>query len=88
VLTEEIATKYFGNESPIGKTMTVNNSYSCMVTGVLKNTPLNSTIRPTVLVPIEIMKRIGGYRDTWGSNQIVTWVQLHDNLNVSDVNKK
>ncbi|MGA2624188.1 MAG: ABC transporter permease [Bacteroidota bacterium] len=88
VITEEIATKYFGSEDPLGRTITVNNNYPCTVTGVIRNIPLNSTVRPSMLVPMEIMRRIGGYVDTWGSNQIVTWVQVQDNRNVASISKK
>ena len=44
VLTERIATKYFGNTDPIGKTLTSGtNTYE--VTGVIKNIPRNSHFR-------------------------------------------
>jgi len=44
VLSEEIAKKYFGNDDPMGKILSINNEYSFMVTGVIKDFPDNSTL--------------------------------------------
>lgn len=44
VITEEIAKKYFGTESPIGKTLTYNKNYLLKVTGVIKRLPTNSSL--------------------------------------------
>jgi putative ABC transport system permease protein len=44
VLTERVATRYFGKTDPIGKTLTAgNNTYE--VAGVIKNVPFNSHFR-------------------------------------------
>lgn len=49
VITQDIARKYFGDQSPVGKTMkTVNNVYT--VTGVSENTPSNSDIEYSFLI--------------------------------------
>src|SRR6185503_4087685 len=49
LITEKIAKKYFGNEDPIGKTLTfyAGETYALplTVTGVLKDVPINSTLR-------------------------------------------
>src|SRR5690606_37211286 len=36
ILTENTALKYFGDEDPIGKTLTINNARDYTVTGVVK----------------------------------------------------
>ena len=48
-----MAHKYFGEESPIGKTITINNEYDFTVTGVLKDIPQNSFLQFNFLVPIK-----------------------------------
>jgi len=45
VLSEKIATKYFGTENPIGKTILVEDQYPKIVSGVVENAPLNSHIQ-------------------------------------------
>ncbi len=55
VITESAAAKYFGNDDPIGKAMTLTFSQKVQdffVTGVAKDTPRNSTIQFQFLVPI------------------------------------
>jgi putative ABC transport system permease protein len=61
VLTEAAAAKYFGNEDPIGKELTLTFSQKIqdfIVTGVAKDTPRNSTIQFQFLVPIANMSSL------------------------------
>jgi len=46
VITEDIANKYFGVEDPVGKNIIVNNTTEYTVTGIVRNFPGNSHIRP------------------------------------------
>jgi putative ABC transport system permease protein len=78
LITEGMATKYFGSEDPIGKTLVLNNSHSLAVTGILKKVPANSTIGFDMLVPFEFLRSLGVNIDAWGSNTIITWVELND----------
>ena len=88
VLTEDIAQKYFGNDDPIGKTLLVNTKYSFKVTGVMKNLPANTNLRANILLPISVAEEMGLKTEDWGSNQIITWVELYKNENISEVNNK
>lgn len=45
LLTERMADKYFGNQDPIGKTITYDKTLVFEVVGVLKDLPYNSTIK-------------------------------------------
>ena len=57
LITEKTAKKYFGTQNPIGKTLTVyaGESYAMplTVTGVLKDVPVNSTLRFTMLTQFD-----------------------------------
>jgi putative ABC transport system permease protein len=58
VLTKSAAAKYFGNEDPIGKALTLTFSQKVqdfIVTGVAEDTPRNSTIQFQFLIPIANM---------------------------------
>ncbi len=88
VITKELAEKYFGESDPMGQVISVNNQYDFTVTGVLENIPRNSEIRFDMLVPFEFMKDMGRQIDQWGWNSIITYVQLHDNAVIEEVNKK
>lgn len=55
LITEEMATRYFGDADPMGETLIFSNSQSFKITGVVKNFPMNSHLRFNMLVPYESM---------------------------------
>ena len=57
VLSERVAKKYFGNEDPLGKIITVDNTFPMKVTGIMKDVPGNSTFRFDILMPLEFYAR-------------------------------
>ncbi len=87
-ITEDLAQKYFGDENPLGQTLNVNNQYDLKVAGVIKNFPENSTYRLNAVLNFEILKEVGMYNDSWGSNSINTFIELYPGSSVSAVNKK
>ncbi len=59
VLTETMATKYFGSENPIGKTIRMDNRYDFSITGVMKDIPRNSHLQFDFVVPFSLVGREG-----------------------------
>jgi putative ABC transport system permease protein len=91
VLSERVAKKYFGEESPIGKMIKVDNQYSMKVMGVMKELPGNSTFRFDILMPLEFYaKKIHKEDDLRGfSNQnYFVFVQLQKGSSFNDLNRK
>jgi putative ABC transport system permease protein len=76
LLTEDMARKYFGNEDAVGKVLNINNDFDLRVTGILKNVPTNSYLRFDILVPYELLKAKGRTNEEFGSNSILTFVEL------------
>ncbi len=56
VITEDVARKYFGDEEPLGKVLTINNEVDLKVTGVLQNIPANSHFHFDFLIPYALLK--------------------------------
>ena len=88
MITEDLANKLFGNEDPLGKTLTYyvySQGIDLKVTGVIKNIPQNSHIQFDFLIPYEI-----GYdwMRTWRNNAVHTYVLLHEGSNWQDVSQK
>jgi putative ABC transport system permease protein len=88
VISSEMATKYFGDEDPVGKTLQVNTKETFQVTGVMKNMPANSSIDQDFLIPFDYMKKSEWYSEEWGNNSIFTYVMLQKNASDTTVNKK
>lgn len=88
ILTEKLANKYFGNTDPVGQSLTLENKYQFMVTGVIKELPKNSIFTFEGIISFSFLKEIGAYSDHWGSNSIFTFVQLENGVDIESINKK
>ncbi len=87
VLTEKTAKKYFGDESPVGKLLTVgDDKKTYKVTGVAANPPSNSFFVFNVLVSAASSDAL--QRPTWLNNFMFTYLKTRPNTSVSDVDKK
>jgi len=78
VMTEEMAKKYFGNENPLGKSLVLNNSLSLKVTGMMRDHPRYSNIRPDFLVSFETLRKLApdSYFKNWLSQQVKSYIML------------
>ena len=88
ILTQKLATKYFGKDNPVGKTLTVENKAQFTVTGVFREIPGNSMFTFSAVIPYSYMKEIGAADNSWGNNSIFTFVQLKQGADIKAVNKK
>jgi ABC-type antimicrobial peptide transport system permease subunit len=88
VISEKIANKYFGEDNPLGKIMTIDNKNDFKVVGVMQNIPHNSTIRFDIWIPIEFSRnRRANYLDTWHNCAFRIYVELDDNIPYAHFNK-
>jgi predicted permease len=90
VMTEEMSKKYFGDDDPMGKTLTMNNEYDFTVTGVVKDIPHNSLFRFDFFIPFERFKNFAVWYDpnNWKLNAIFTYILLPKNIEPNIVNEK
>jgi putative ABC transport system permease protein len=87
VLTQEMAAKLFGSESPMGKTFLIDEpkrdfygTYQNLftVTGVVKNPPSNSHVRFSMLTSMASYPEVAWRNWSWVWMQVVTYVKLQD----------
>ena len=91
VLSEEYARKYFADQNPVGKTMTVDNNYDCVVTGVFSNTPENSTLKNSILMPLQmqdIQYGDGDFLYKWTNYSFYTILELQAGADYEALNGK
>ena len=87
ILTEEWAQKYFGDENPLGKVLTIsfdNYFNDFTVTGIAESPPENSTIKFNIVVNFESL-RLFGYRERFSSwrswsSTMQTYIMLDDDF--------
>jgi len=78
VISESLAKKYFGNNDPLGKVLTVDNSEDYKVAGVMADIPVNSHLQFDVLVSFT-----GEYDEgpaNWGAFSVYTYLKLSENV--------
>ncbi|MCU0455439.1 MAG: ABC transporter permease [Bacteroidales bacterium] len=84
VLTETIASRYFGDADPTGKILTTGNT-TFEVTGVIEDVPSNSHFRfDAVSARNNLPKQLG----TWGNFGVFTYLLLPADLDVKVFEKK
>lgn len=91
VLSEKTADNLFGNEDPIGKTIEIKVGgrwNSLVVSAILKDAPLNSSINYSVLARTEIDPEYTALKNDWSSSHHNVYVQLSANANEATVDKQ
>ena len=90
IITEAIAKKYFGNQSPVGKVLTfyAGETYALPLTvhGVLKEVPLNSTIRFNIITNFSNQLTTDGKKiapDDWSGFLDAAFFYIPDPADVS-----
>lgn len=89
VLTEDMATRYFGNEDPIGKAMINGPDKVFTVTGVIKNFPRNSHFYIDCLVSVEFLKtKFAGNLNDWKNPTAYAFIELEEGSDSRKVEEK
>ncbi len=85
VLTERAASKFFGSQDPIGKSLLINNNIQLIVTGILKDVPKNSHLQFDFLASMKLMGERG---DISWSYEAQTYALLEKNVSLQDFSDK
>ncbi len=91
VITEEMAEKYFGSENPMGKSLQVNHDALYSVTGVIKNIPSSSHLKPDFLASFSTLglePSTNIAQDLLSSMNYYTYVLLQEGTNYLEMEKK
>ncbi len=67
VISQSIAHKYFGDTDPIGKTLVYDKKYDFTVTGVMKDVPENTMLRPEFIASYSRAVEVQKIENSWGS---------------------
>lgn len=88
VITEELAKKYFGNEEPIGRTLTFksNNNALFKITGVIKKIPFNSHFHFDMFGSMATLPEAKG--DSWMESGYYTYLLLQKGFDYKKLEAK
>jgi putative ABC transport system permease protein len=90
MLSEDLASKYFGNEDPMEKMIRINNQFNLKVTGVYKSFPSNAQIHPEMMVSFNTLRDsvVYGERNlqtNFGNNSFFTYILLPENYPAQNI---
>lgn len=85
-LNESTARNYFGDEDPIGKSVTIDNSIVCEVSAVFKDLPSNSSIQPAIMGSFASVKWMQDL--TWSNASYETYLLLRDGADYKEVEQQ
>lgn len=84
ILSENLAQKYFPGENPMDKTIRDGNNKVYKVTGIMKDLPYDSHIRPDYF--FSITSRSQNEMNSWDNKSFRTYVLLKEGVNASQFN--
>ncbi|MCK4645264.1 MAG: ABC transporter permease [Candidatus Aminicenantes bacterium] len=89
-MSEDMASKYFGEEDPLGKIVTVDNTYDFTVTGVFENIAPYSSLRFNFIASFEFLRELirENFIDTWSNCSFINFVQLDPNTDYREFSQK
>jgi ABC-type antimicrobial peptide transport system permease subunit len=89
VITESTAKGLFGNEDPINKTVSLDNTHDLKVTGLLKDIPGNSTLQFSFIVPFTYYLQNNDWVKraalAWDNNSFQIFVALQPDVSYEEV---
>ncbi|MBS1950285.1 MAG: Acidobacterial duplicated orphan permease [Cytophagales bacterium] len=88
ILSETTARKYFGDKSPVGKTISVDNQITLEVTGVYKDFPANSSLTGQIIGSFSSINFGKDENQSWGNASFETFLLLKDKTTPQAVNQK
>jgi len=97
ILVEELATKYFGNENPLGKTIYVAGNHPFKITGVVKDYPGASHVHFNIIAPFDnlfdvesgdgqVLKQ--SISNNWVASYLYTYALLKPGQRVETINER
>ncbi len=94
ILNKRAAQKYFGNENPIGQTISLNwidQDYELKITGLIDETSYHSHIAFDYLISISTAERLfqpQSFFTDWTANYNVTYLSIENNITAELINSE
>lgn len=90
VISRKMANKYFENEEPLGKTLTVklNTDRTFIVTGVFDDIPANSSLEFDFVLPFQLRLQDQPWTNSWGELSLLIFIQTQPNVTAEIISRK
>jgi putative ABC transport system permease protein len=89
VITEETARKYFGDENPMGKLITIDGATDYEITGIVKSIPRNSHFKFDILLSYDnLIQSSIRWDNSWVSERVYSFILLAPGADVDALQAK
>jgi putative ABC transport system permease protein len=89
VITEETARKYFGDENPMGKLITIDGATDYEITGIVKSIPRNSHFKFDILLSYDnLIQSSIRWDNSWVSERVYSFILLAPGADVEELQAK
>ncbi|MEO1049255.1 MAG: ABC transporter permease [Bacteroidota bacterium] len=90
VITEEMKASYFGDQTALGKTITLSDSLDFTVTGVVESLPQQSHIQFEYLASFSTYEALSqfSYTEGWGNFNVRNYILLKEGNSISTLSSK
>ena len=89
VITEETARKYFGDEDPMGKVITIDGGTDYMISGIVGSVPHNSHFKFDILLSYEnLIQTSRRWDNAWVSERVYSYILLVPGADVEALEAK
>ncbi len=94
ILTKTAAEKYYGDEDPMGKSITFNNfgiTADFKITGIIEDTPPNSHFKYNMFASFVTLENFFGRENlmqNWGSNNYSTYILLEKGKHIAELEER
>ncbi len=85
VISKEVARRFFNDVNPIGKNITIDFETEYIVTGVMEDIPMNSSLQPEIVVLLESDPGYPEYESSWGSSFLSIYALLNENIHPEEI---
>ncbi len=88
IITKSLAKKLYGDEDPIGKSLTLNNNDEYLVTAVMEDVPSNSHIKFDLVINILSIDGLKQRAEDWGTFMCFPYIKINPETNIDTLRKK
>jgi len=83
IISERLAERLFGQKEPLGRTITIDNRIDMTISAVMKDIPVNSSLKFDVWAPLTMTERIFNvpeFLNSWINHAFRTYVELESDV--------